>query len=536
MISISRKKPLTDNEFSLSSEVSVDDFLEELSQGCSIETDRPVYVDRTYYDSFDWRIFEAGGRLCHERHRDDRKLIWCSTQQGIPKITLPRIAKVPNFSDQFAVGAMRSVIAPSLEMRALMPKVDLVTRVQLVRVLDDERKTVVRVKVEENRVRPKKEQDKEGKDGFVSTRIEIMPVRGYEDDLNRLRERFSKLDCLTTGMPKLLEEAMAVVGDPIGSYSTKLKFHFNPQLQVNQAVQQIHSFLLGIMEVNMTGVRDDTDSEFLHDFRVAVRRTRSALTQIKGVFTDKQVAYFSERFSWLGQITGPTRDMHVYLLDFSKYRDSLPERFRSDLKPLKSFLREHQRKELNKLVKRMSSPEFEELFNEWRNFLLHDALSEEGESATQKVGEVASKRIAKMYQRVMDEGRAINASSVPEDLHELRKSCKKLRYLMEFFVSIYPPDLINGLIKEIKQLLDNLGDFQDLEVQAEKLRDFAHQMAAEGNIPADTFLAMGMLVDGLLRRQLESREQFYDRFKAFSSSENRKIFHALFVTNNGVKK
>ena len=41
---------------------------------------------------------------------------------------------------------------------------------------------------------------------------------------------------------------------------------------------------LQTLRINEDGVRKDLDSEFLHDFRVAVRRTRSALSQIKGVF------------------------------------------------------------------------------------------------------------------------------------------------------------------------------------------------------------------------------------------------------------
>ncbi|MFC1662475.1 CHAD domain-containing protein, partial [Gemmatimonadota bacterium] len=38
------------------------------------------------------------------------------------------------------------------------------------------------------------------------------------------------------------------------------------------------------MRANEVGMLKNLDSEFLHDFRVAVRRTRSGLTQLKGVF------------------------------------------------------------------------------------------------------------------------------------------------------------------------------------------------------------------------------------------------------------
>ena len=71
--------------------------------------------------------------------------------------------------------------------------------------------------------------------------------------------------------------------------------------------------LLDTMLANETGTREDIDSEFLHDFRVSVRRTRSAISQIKGVIPQKILDRFRPEFTWLGQITGPTRDMDVYL-------------------------------------------------------------------------------------------------------------------------------------------------------------------------------------------------------------------------------
>jgi len=32
---------------------------------------------------------------------------------------------------------------------------------------------------------------------------------------------------------------------------------------------------------------------------------------------------FSRKFAWLGEITGPTRDLDVYLLNFGAYKNSL---------------------------------------------------------------------------------------------------------------------------------------------------------------------------------------------------------------------
>jgi hypothetical protein len=59
-------------------------------------------------------------------------------------------------------------------------------------------------------------------------------------------------------------------------------------------------------------------------------------------------------------------------------------------------------------------------------------------------------------------------------------------------------------------------------------------MVAEGEVPADTLLAMGMLVDGLLRRQQESRLAFAERFARFADAEQLATFEQLF--GNGKKR
>ena len=92
------------------------------------------------------------------------------------------------------------------------------------------------------------------------------------------------------------------------------------------------------MRANEAGVRAALDTEFLHDYRVAVRRTRSALSQLKGVFDPSRLAPFRKEFAWLGEVTGPLRDLDVYLLTLPDYRSELPVASRHDLDPLEQLL------------------------------------------------------------------------------------------------------------------------------------------------------------------------------------------------------
>ena len=52
-------------------------------------------------------------------------------------------------------------------------------------------------------------------------------------------------------------------------------------------------------------------------------------------------------------------------------------------------------------------------------------------------------------------GTAIDDDTPAEDLHELRKVGKELRYLLEFFASLYPAEVVKPLVKSLKGLQDH---------------------------------------------------------------------------------
>ena len=96
--------------------------------------------------------------------------------------------------------------------------------------------------------------------------------------------------------------------------------------------------------------------------------------------------------------------------------------------------------------------------------------------AERSVHSLASHRIATVYRKMVKMGRAIDDDKPAEDLHELRKVGKELRYLLEFFASLYPADVVKPMVKSLKGLQDMLGRFQDREVQANSLRELAPEV------------------------------------------------------------
>ena len=88
----------------------------------------------------------------------------------------------------------------------------------------------------------------------------------------------------------------------------------------------------------MSGVIADIDTEFLHDFRVAVRRTRATLKLTGDVLPDAMADRFAPDFKWLGDLTTPTRDLDVFLLGFDEMAGDLQAADAADLDPFHAHL------------------------------------------------------------------------------------------------------------------------------------------------------------------------------------------------------
>ncbi|MGH2944305.1 MAG: CHAD domain-containing protein [Solirubrobacteraceae bacterium] len=169
------------------------------------------------------------------------------------------------------------------------------------------------------------------------------------------------------------------------------------------------------------------------------------------------------------------------------------------------------------------------LLRNWSDFLdgLVAATDADRPDAARPVADVAAERIATVYRRMVKMGRAIGEDSAPEALHELRKKGKELRYLLEFFSSLYPADVVRPMVTTLKGLQDVLGRFQDREVQADLLRALGDDIATmEGGAAA--LMAMGVLVERLAEQQAQARAEFAESFERFAAKPQRRLVAQTF--------
>jgi CHAD domain-containing protein len=230
------------------------------------------------------------------------------------------------------------------------------------------------------------------------------------------------------------------------------------------------------------------------------------------------------------------RDLDVYLLSEEKYRSALPDEMREDIGPLFSYFRERRVTALNKVIKGLKSKTYADVTRDWEKFLQQQPRSKKKEvpNAAVPVIDIARRRIYKRYRRVIHDGTYILDHTRDELLHDLRLECKKLRYLMEFFACLFPRKKMARLIKQLKRLQDNLGEFTDLSVQQEYLMHIAEELPIEQRQARRALVATGYLVETMARKQQLVKNEFANTFTKFASSKNEKLFRELFA--KGEKK
>jgi CHAD domain-containing protein len=322
--------------------------------------------------------------------------------------------------------------------------------------------------------------------------------------------------------------AAAARGRRPGDYSSKPRVELRAKERADRSLRTILRQLLSTLRANVDWVIDDTDIEFLHDFRVATRRTRSALSQVTGVLPKERVRDFAAEFKWLGEVTGPLRDLDVFLYEMPGFQAELGGEDDS-LAPLQRLLRRNRRNELRRVRRALRSKRFKALVSQWHAFLEDKPKKKhQGKQARRPIRQLADTRILKAYNRMIDRGAHLGDDPPAAELHRLRIDAKKLRYLLEFFFSLYPERTISRLVKELKQLQDILGGFNDMEIQQRWLHDFADTLIEEQSARSETVFDMSKLAQAMAARQEQYRLRFGRKFAVFASQESREIYRQTF--------
>ncbi|MBE9639450.1 CHAD domain-containing protein [Salipiger mangrovisoli] len=463
-------------------------------------------------DTFDQEIRHSG-RLLIETETQIEVLGAEGRSLAQPGVSAAR------FVAEFAKGPVTSALSDLSPLRCLLPVGAGVLRRGVLALLDDEAKTQARALLLDLCVT----------EGGAAIVVQLQGLRGYDKALLRLRGMVEAAGGTAFGEQPLY--AGLFPGQP--DYRPKPQVPIGHDTEAFDAASDIIAAYLPVARANETGVIADHDTEFLHDYRIALRKIRSVLSLFRDVYDTALTDELKTRFSALMVPTGRLRDLDVYLLERERFYGMVPDSLHPGLDRMFALFAEERAAAQKSLAEHLRSPAYRKeitalvkLFGSGRKSGRRKLAR--GDKAALPAYDFACRLIWKRYRKICAIAEGIDAETPDHEVHELRIHCKKLRYLMEFFAPLFPEAPFKRLIKPLKKLQDNLGLFNDCSVQQDSLQQVLGRL--DGATPGDLQAAqsVGALIVVLHGRQLEERARVVGSFAAFNSAATRETFRDLF--------
>jgi len=241
------------------------------------------------------------------------------------------------------------------------------------------------------------------------------------------------------------------------------------------------------------GVRDGSDAEELHRFRVATRRSRALIRAARPLIRD-QLAPLDRELRWLGGASGPSRDRDVLIEHIRGLLDDL-EPDQAGAQSIIAGLERERLDERQALLRAIDSDRFGELLVRFAD-ALKDLVAFDDEVGLRRLAERELNRLRSAYEE-------LGSDPPDEEFHALRIKAKHARYAVELAARAEGRPL-TSLLDALRELQDVIGAHQDAVVAERRVRALAGQ---------DSALAAGRIVELQRRRRLEARARVPELYR-----------------------
>ena len=273
-------------------------------------------------------------------------------------------------------------------------------------------------------------------------------------------------------------------------------------LSAGAALRRIAFGCIAQMQANEEGLLLGKDPEYLHQFRVGLRRLRSCLGLAGLALGKPAVAAVADELRWLQNTLGPARDWDVLTTE------TLAMLARSvaagaALKAFRARCTRIRRAHGEAAGEAIRSPRYTALVLGLGEQFAHDDLAgfarqvppaadappeHHTPGLAAPVAEFAAFALDRLDRRLRKRGADV-PKATPAARHQVRIAAKKLRYAAEFFGALYPKKRVAPYLAALEDLQDILGALNDAVV-ADRL--LTESVAASGRPVPDR-------VDGLVR-------------------------------------
>ncbi|MDO9312422.1 MAG: CHAD domain-containing protein [Nitrosomonas sp.] len=444
---------LSENTWELNEVAKNTDILSEISSEFDIEASPGTTSTLQFYDDFDSHLWKANYLLCQV---DKQQFQLIDPSGCIDEVSASSDAR---FWWEFSESQVKDKLQNLVGLRAVLPIASINMLETDFSLRNDDQKIVVRGRLTQTLVSNK-----------IALYLTLQALRGYTKYYTRaaqLLRPFIKAEIRHFGLRFLLMNQDIQALEPKQSALLSL----TEDMRTEQAVRAMGIAMLDQAKLYIGGVIADTDTEFLHQFRVNVRKLRSLISLLKQALPASMLDALKPRISAIASKTNKLRDLDVFILAQDSYRAMLPANFESGLNELYHLIEKQRKQEKNKVARYFSSTEYKNDVTACAAELSQNSVFQTP-MASKPVLQVVKKLLLKRYHKILAMKAAINSRSADEKIHEIRIEFKKLRYLIEFFVDLLPKKRTGKIVSEIKKIQTVLGDYNDYCIQIEFLNGY----------------------------------------------------------------
>ncbi len=436
--------------------------------------ERAQRLRSTYYDTGDFRLRRRGFTL---RIREDgerlvqtlksegpsdagavlRRNEWSCPVEG----TTPRLPVVQDPAVRAAVGPLRSTeLTPAFST-------DVMRRTAMVEVAAPGRGTaLVELALDSGEIRARNRHD-------TISELELELIEGPASALYELAMTLHASAPLRIQTASKAKRGYVLAGGEGYAGCKAPALALAPGISVEDALAAIFRACASHCAANHDAVLDHSDPEGVHQFRVALRRLRSAISAFKTVLPPGDTAWIEREASRLIDLLGPARDWDVFIIEtLPAVRAARPG---DDALDRLAAAAETERARAYEQAEALRAPAYTSFllsFSRWIETAGWRIGADEA-ALDRPLAGLAGRLLDKRHARVLKRGR--NFERLSDDrLHRLRITLKKLRYAGEFFAAQFPESKPRPFIRAARRLQDGLGHLNDAVVAERRLRELLH--------------------------------------------------------------
>lgn len=244
-----------------------------------------------------------------------------------------------------------------------------------------------------------------------------------------------------------------------------------------------------MLQANLHGMLNSADPEYIHQYRVSLRRLNTLIKLFKPVLPDRFYSKWKNRIKALTQKTGEIRDLSVVERRILEPMLEDKDAHVQGLVTLALSAIHSTKKDLDDQLVQMRYGGPVLLF-------ANDLTELSDQKFPKNLTRFAEERLLDLHDKAKSRTSKLTKHISPANAHQLRIAIKQLRYACEFFAPLFDSAAVLEFAKHIASLQDQLGFVNDFHVSLVKIQNGIHA----GLIPSET----GQIVDRWHQKNVQS--------------------------------